>query len=88
MKKEDLLSDEFLKQFKTGEDLYGFLAQLQKRGIEKILEGELDAHLGYDKHQKTTKTNARNGFSNKKLKHLLENPKFKSQETETLLLTP
>ncbi|QRE63205.1 IS256 family transposase, partial [Flavobacterium psychrophilum] len=49
MKKEDLLSDEFLKQFKTGEDLYGFLAQLQKRGIEKMLEGELDAHLGYDK---------------------------------------
>ncbi len=26
MKKEDLLSDEFLKQFKTGEDLYGILA--------------------------------------------------------------
>ena len=68
MKKEDLLSDEFLKQFKTGEDLYGFLAQLQKRGIEKMLEGELDAHLGYDKHEKTTKTNARNGFSNKKIK--------------------
>lgn len=37
--KEDLLSDEFLKQFKTGEDLYGFLAQLQKRGLEKMLEG-------------------------------------------------
>src|SRR5690606_4307195 len=28
MRKEDLLSDEFLKQFKTGEDLNGFLAQL------------------------------------------------------------
>ena len=68
MKKEDLLSDEFLKQFKTGEDLYGFLAQLQKRGLEKMLEGELDAHLGYDKHEKTTKSNARNGFSNKKIK--------------------
>ena len=68
MKKEDLLSDEFLKQFKTGGDLYGFLAQLQKRGIEKMLEGELDAHLGYDKHEKTSKTNARNGFSNKKIK--------------------
>ena len=68
MKKEDLLSDEFLKQFKTGEDLYGFLAQLQKRGIEKMLEVELDAHLGYYKHEKTTKSNARNGFSNKKIK--------------------
>jgi putative transposase len=68
MKKEDLLSDEFLKQFKTGEDLYSFLGQLQKRGLEKMLEGELDAHLGYDKHEKTTKANARNGFSNKKIK--------------------
>jgi putative transposase len=70
MKKEDLLSDEFLKQFKTGEDLYGFLAQLQKRGLEKILEGELDAHLGYDKHEKTTVSNARNCYITKKSKNL------------------
>jgi transposase-like protein len=68
MKKEDLLSDEFLKQFKTGDELHSFLAQLQKRGIEKMLEGELDAHLGYDKHEKTCGPNARNGFSTKKIK--------------------
>jgi putative transposase len=68
MKKEDLLSDDFLKQFKTGEDLYSFLGQLQKRGLEKMLEGELDAHLGYEKHEKTTTPNARNGFSKKKIK--------------------
>lgn len=57
MKKEDLLSDEFLKQFKTGEDLYGFLAQLQKRGLEKMLEGELDAHFVLQKTRY-----AHNGF--------------------------
>ena len=68
MKKEELLSDEFLKQFKTGDELQSFLAQLQKRGIEKMLEGELDAHLGYTKHDKTDATNARNGFSTKKIK--------------------
>jgi putative transposase len=68
MDKEHLLSDAFLKQFKTGEELSNFLAQLQKRGIEKMLEGELDAHLGYDKHEKTTGSNARNGFSNKRIK--------------------
>lgn len=68
MNKEDLLSDEFLKQFKTGDELHSFLAKLQKRGIEKMLEGELDAHLGYDKHDKTDGTNARNGFSTKKIK--------------------
>ena len=68
MKKEDLLSDDFLKQFKTGDELHSFLAQLQKRGIEKMLEGELDAHLGYDKHDKSQGYNARNGFSTKKVK--------------------
>ncbi|MEQ1554106.1 MAG: IS256 family transposase [Ferruginibacter sp.] len=68
MDKEQMLSDAFLKQFKTGEELSSFLAQLQKRGIEKMLEGELDAHLGYDKHEKTLGNNARNGFSNKRIK--------------------
>lgn len=68
MDKEQMLSDAFLKQFKTGEELNSFLAELQKRGIEKILEGELDAHLGYEKHEKTPDANARNGYSNKKIK--------------------
>ncbi len=30
-----------------------------------MLEGELDCHLGFDKHQKSDKTNARNGFTEK-----------------------
>lgn len=62
------LIDDFLKQLKTGEELNNFLAQLQKRGIEKILEGELDAHLGYEKHEKTSSSNNRNGYSSKKVK--------------------
>lgn len=65
MKKEDLLNDDFLKQFKSGDELNDFLKQLQKRGIEKMLEGELDSHLGYDKNQKSDNTNARNGYSEK-----------------------
>lgn len=69
MKKEDVLSEEFLKQFKTGEELYSFLAQIQKRGVEQILEGELDSHLGYDKHQPSPGDNARNGHSKKKIKN-------------------
>jgi len=62
------LTDAFLKQLKTGDELNSFLAQLQKRGIEKILEGELDAHLGYNKHEKNNSANARNGTSVKKIK--------------------
>lgn len=68
MKKNDLISDDFLKQFKTHDELTGFLKQIQKRGIEKMLEGELDGHLDYDKHQKSGSGNVRNGHSTKKIK--------------------
>ena len=68
MKKEDLFNDDFLNQFKTGDELSSFLKQIQKRGIEKILEGELDVHLDYQKHQKRSKSNSRNGHSTKKIK--------------------
>lgn len=68
MKPEELLNDDFLKQFKSGEELTSFLTQLQKRGIEKMLEGELDAHLDYEKHEKSDSSNSRNGYSKKKIK--------------------
>ena len=68
MKKDDLLSSEFLKQFKTGEELNSFLKELQKRGVEQLLEGEMDAHLGYSKHQSSESDNARNGHAKKTIK--------------------
>ena len=68
MDAKDLMSDEFFKQFKTGQELNDFLKQIQKRGIEKMLEGELDDHLGYEKNRKSASSNSRNGFSNKKVR--------------------
>lgn len=68
MEKEDLLNDDFLKQFKSGEELNAFLKQIQKRGIEKMLEGELDGHLGYSKSEKSDNTNSRNGYSEKRVR--------------------
>lgn len=68
MKKEDFLNDDFFKQFKTGEELSSFLKTIQKRGIEKMLEGELDAHLDYEKNQVSNNPNARNGYSSKTVK--------------------
>lgn len=68
MNKDNLFTDDFLKQFKTGDELTGFLKEIQKRGIEKILEGELDGHLGYEKNKKSSQSNARNGFNTKKVK--------------------
>ncbi len=69
MKKEDAFIEEFLKQFKNGEELYAFLGQLQKRGVEAILEGEMDNHLGYEKHGESQGENTRNGHSRKKLRN-------------------
>ena len=41
MKPEEILNDDFLKQFENGAAFTRFLEQLQKLGIAKILEGEL-----------------------------------------------
>ena len=68
MKKEELLNSDFFKQFNSGQELNDFLSQIQKRGLEQLLEGELDAHLGYDKHQASEGNNYRNGHSSKKVK--------------------
>ena len=68
MKKEELFDNDFLKQFKTGDEFNGFLKALQKRGIEKMLEGELDSHLDYGKNERTKVGNSRNGHSKKKVR--------------------
>ncbi|MGE5830505.1 MAG: transposase, partial [Micromonosporaceae bacterium] len=49
----------------TGEG--GLLAQLTKLVLESSLEGELDAHLGYGKHDPAGRTggNSRNGRRSK-----------------------
>ena len=68
MNVEEILTDDFLKQFKTGSELNSFLEALHRRGVEKILEGELDAHLSYEKHQKSSNPNSRNGYGKKKIR--------------------
>lgn len=67
MNKEDLLSDDFLKRFKSGEEFESFMKQLHRRGMEKLLEGELDAHLDYQKHKPRASTNSRNGYGTKQV---------------------
>ncbi len=69
MTKEELLKSDFLKQFKDSKDFGSFVEELYKRGVETMLEGELEAHLGYSKHTQNTKLdNARNGHGKKKIK--------------------
>lgn len=59
----ELLSKEFLKQFKTEEDVSKFLKDLHSQVLEQMLQGEMDAHLGYEKHDVAGNDtgNSRNG---------------------------
>jgi len=68
MEKKDKLNADFLSQFKTGEELMAFADSIRKRALEQMLEGELDAHLGYEKHQTSESENARNGYGTKMVK--------------------
>ena len=47
---DEVLSKEFLSQFKTEADVSQLLKQLHAQVLEKMLEGEMDVHLGYEKN--------------------------------------
>ena len=66
---DEVLSKEFLSQFKTEADVSKFLKQLHVQVLEKMLEGEMDAHLGYEKNSVSGNNsgNSRNGSYPKKI---------------------
>ena len=60
---DEVLSKELLSQFKTEADVSKFLKQLHAQVLEKMLEGEMDAHWGYEKNSVAGNNsgNSRNG---------------------------
>ena len=64
---EEMLTKEFLSQFKTEQDVSKFFKKLHAQVLEQMLQGEMDAHLGYEKNSvKGNNTgNSRNGSYNK-----------------------
>ena len=64
------INDDFFKQFKTADELDTYLHQVFKRGVEKMLEAELEDHLGYEKHAADgiNSGNSRNGKNTKLVK--------------------
>jgi len=66
---DKVLSKEFLSQFKTEADVSKFLKQLHAQVLEKMLEGKMDAHLGYEKNSVVGNNtgNSRNGSYPKKI---------------------
>lgn len=60
---------DFFKQF-TKEEFMSYFDTLFKEGVQQLLQGELEQHLGYTKYQKRDKSqsNSRNGYSEKSVK--------------------
>lgn len=60
---DEVLSKEFLSQFKTEADVSKFLKKLHTQVLEKMREGEMDTHLGYEKNSVSGNNsgNSRNG---------------------------
>src|SRR5919205_2875991 len=68
--KQEALLDELLKDYTSPQAIlgeHGLLKQLTKRVVERVLEAELSAHLGYAPHVRhgTEEQNARNGKGHK-----------------------
>src|SRR5947199_10832525 len=61
--------DEWLKGKRTPEDVNALLKQLTKAVVERAMQGEMNAHLGYTKHDPAgaNSGNSRNGFTHKTL---------------------
>ena len=60
---DEVLSKEFLSRFKTEADGSKFLKRLHAQVLEKMLEGEMDAHLGYSNSRHIRSTPSPNSFT-------------------------
>lgn len=88
-----VLTPEFLKQFKDSGELNGFMEELYARAMEQMLEGEMDSHLGYEKHspEGVNSGNSRNGKTSKTVKTTLgeidlEVPRDRNSSFEPVLI--
>ncbi|WP_062054977.1 IS256 family transposase [Aquimarina longa] len=66
--KKQFLESGLLDGLKTEAELTSLLKQLHSTALESMLQGELDAHLGYPKNAKNLTSNARNGTTSKQVK--------------------
>jgi len=67
-KELEAFAREAAKSIKTEKDLNSFSQLMTKIAVETALNVELDDHLGYEKHQESSHSNSRNGFTTKTLK--------------------
>ena len=90
---QELLSKEFLSQFKSSEDVDSFLRSLHSHVYEKMLECEMDNHLGYEKHSSSGSNsgNSLNGKYPKKIQtehgeSIIEIPRDRKGDFEPVIV--
>lgn len=88
-----VLTPEFLKQFKDSGELNSFMEDLYAKAMEQMIEGEMDSHLGYEKYspEGINSGNSRNGKTSKKVKTTmgeveLEIPRDRNSSFEPVLI--
>jgi putative transposase len=96
LEKFDKLIDEAMKERQAPMDetaLTGVMKQMMKRVVERMLQGELTHHLGYEKHDPAGhgSGNSRNGASSKTIKGelgevMIEVPRDRNGDFEPQLL--
>lgn len=89
----EMLSKEFLSQFKTEQDVSRFLKDLHSQVLEQMLAGEMDAHLGYEKHSTAGNNsgNSRNGSFAKKIQaehgeSIIQIPRDRNSDFEPIVV--
>ncbi|MBS0465458.1 MAG: transposase, partial [Proteobacteria bacterium] len=71
IKLDDAMLEGLTADCKTPEDVAGLYTQMLQRVLDRGLNAELDAHLGYARHDKSSpgrRANARNGSMPKRVK--------------------
>ncbi len=77
------LLDELLKDCKSFGDVSALHSQMLQRMINRGLEAEMDAHLGYGKHEKLAPGSSRSNMRNGKIEKILQ-----SAHGEIVIETP
>ena len=95
--KQDALLDELLKGYTNPKDIlgeHGLLKQLTRRLVERALEAEMTAHLGYAPHAPEGRGsgNSRNGKSAKTIQtetgaYVIEVPRDRNGDFEPQLVS-
>ena len=70
MKKKELLNKELLSKIKNADELEEIFSEMYQEALQKMLEGEMENHLGFSKNERTEKkkVNYRNGTGKKTVK--------------------